>query len=206
MDKIFQNIIKTAAGLYLKFGLKSVTMDDVARECMISKKTLYKYVNDKIDLLRQAFNFEFSKQSKLFNTISEKGLNAVEEIFEIQKSLIKMLKTHNPVIENDMNKFYPVIHRELTERKSKQVYRMMINNLEKGIKEGLYYDDIDVELIAKQRVIFQVQKIENSIVSFKEFTTPHALKQMFLYHLRAICSPKGLRILNEKITELDNNE
>ena len=117
-----------------------------------------------------------------------------------------MLKTHNRVIENDMNKFYPVIHRELNERKSKQVYSMMISNLEKGIKEGLYYDDIDIELIAKQRVIFQVQKIENSIVSFKEFTTPHALKQMFLYHLRAICSPKGLQILNEKITELDNNE
>ncbi len=206
MDKIFQNIIKTAAGLYLKFGLKSVTMDDVARECMISKKTLYKYVNDKIDLLKQAFMFESKKQSKLFKSIFEKQLNAVEEVFEIHKHLIIMLKTHNPIIEHDMMKYYPVIHREIKEKSAKQVYTMMMQNLKKGIKEGLYYNDIDIELIAKQRVIFQVQKIENSIVSFKEFTNPHAMKQMFLYHLRAICSPKGLQILNEKITELDNNE
>jgi AcrR family transcriptional regulator len=204
MDKVFQNIIKTAAELYKKFGLKSVTMDDVARECMISKKTLYKYVNDKIDLLKQAFKFEFSIQSNLFESITEKGLNAVEEVFEIHKHLIKMLKTHNPVIEHDMMKYYPVIHREMKEKSAKQVYKMMLQNLKKGIEEGLYYNDIDIELVAKQRVIFQVQKIENSIVSFKEFTTPHALRQMFIYHLRAICSPEGLKILNEKINEFDN--
>jgi AcrR family transcriptional regulator len=204
MDKVFQNIIKTAAELYKKFGLKSVTMDDVARECMISKKTLYKYVNDKIDLLKQAFKFEFSNQSNLFESITEKGLNAVEEVFEIHKHLIKMLKTHNPVIEHDMMKYYPVIHREMKEKSAKQVYKMMLQNLKKGIEEGLYYNDIDIELVAKQRVIFQVQKIENSIVSFKEFTTPHALRQMFIYHLRAICSPEGLKILNEKINEFDN--
>lgn len=206
MDKVLQNIIKTAGDLYKKFGLKSVTMDDVARECMISKKTLYKYVNDKIDLLKQAFKFEFIKQSSLFNGIFDKGLNAVEEVFEIHKHLIKMLKTHNPIIEHDMMKYYPVIHREMKEKSAEQVYTMMLKNLQKGIDEGLYYDDIDIELIAKQRVIFQVQKIENSIVSFKEFTNPNALKQMFIYHMRAVCSPKGIKILNQKIEELKTNE
>ncbi len=203
MNNLFQNIIQTAADLYKKYGIKSVTMDDVARECMISKKTLYKYVTDKIDLLRQALRLEFSIQIKEFSAIYNKNLNAVEEVFEIHKNLINMLKTHNQAIEYDMHKYYPVIDKELKEKKSMHVYQMMIQNLKKGIAEGLYYDDINIELIAKQRVIFQVQKIENSIVSFKEFTKPHAMKQMFIYHLRAICSPKGLKILNQKIKELD---
>ncbi len=203
MNNVFQNIIQTAADLYKKYGIKSVTMDDVARECMISKKTLYKYVTDKIDLLRQALRLEFSIQIKEFSAIYNKNLNAVEEVFEIHKNLINMLKTHNQAIEYDMHKYYPVIDKELKEKKSMHVYQMMIQNLKKGIAEGLYYDDINIELIAKQRVIFQVQKIENSIVSFKEFTKPHAMKQMFIYHLRAICSPKGLKILNQKIKELD---
>ena len=68
-----------------------------------------------------------------------------------------------------------------------------------------YGDDIDVELIAKQRVIFQVQKIENSVVSYKEFIKPSAVKQMFIYHLRAICSPKGIKFLNEKMNESEQN-
>lgn len=203
MNELLNKIIQTAADLYKKFGIKSVTMDDVARECMISKKTLYKYVNDKIDLLQHALRYEFGKHGKIFHDITEKGLNAIEEVFEIQKNLVKILKNHNPVIEYDLIKYYPVILREVSERKSEQVYKMMIKNLKKGIEEDLYYNDIDIELIAKQKVIFHVQKIENSIVSFKEFTKPYAVKQMFIYHLRAICSPKGLKILNQKIKELE---
>ncbi|MCF6366681.1 MAG: TetR/AcrR family transcriptional regulator [Bacteroidales bacterium] len=203
MEDIKQKIIETATSLYKKFGIKSVTMDDVARECMISKKTLYKYVNDKIDLLTEAFRYEFGIQSKRFEAITKKKLNAVEEVLEIHKNLINMLKTHNPSVEYDMHKYYPVVDKELKEKKSFSVYQMMLKNLKKGIKEGLYYNDIDIELIAKQRVILQVQKIENSIVSFKEFTKPHAMKQMFIYHLRAICSPKGIKLLNQKIKELD---
>lgn len=203
MDNVFQNIIQTAADLYKKYGIKSVTMDDVAQECMISKKTLYKYVKDKIDLLQHALRSEFGKHGKIFHDITEKGLNAIEEVFEIHKSLVKTLKNHNPVIEHDLIKYYPVILREVSEKKSEQVYKMMIKNLKKGIEESLYYNDIDIELIAKQRVIFHVQKIENSVVSYKEFIKPKAVKQMFIYHLRAICSPKGLKILNQKIKELE---
>ena len=205
MEELLKTIVETAAGLYQKFGLKSVTMDDVAHECMISKKTLYKYVNDKIDLLKHVLDFEYSKHGSSFLKILDKGMNAVEEVFEIHKNLIKMLKTHNPAVEHDLLKYYPIIHRELVEKKSEQVFKMMVQNMEKGIKEGLYYDDIDVELIAKQRVIFQVQKIENSVVSYKEFIKPSAVKQMFIYHLRAICSPKGIKFLNEKMNELEQN-
>ncbi len=204
MEESLKTIVETAAGLYQKFGLKSVTMDDVAHECMISKKTLYKFVDDKIDLLKHVLDYEYSKHGTGFLNIFDKGLNAVEEVFEIHKNLIKMLKTHNPAVEHDLLKYYPIIHRELVEKKSEQVFKMMVQNMKKGIKEGLYYDDIDVELIAKQRVIFQVQKIENSVVSYKEFIKPKAVKQMFIYHLRAICSPKGIKFLNEKIKELDS--
>ncbi len=201
MDEPLNNIVETAADMYQRFGIKSVTMDDVAHECMISKKTLYKYVNDKIDLLQKTLSYSFSKHGKVFKEISKKGLNAVEEVVEIHKMLIQMLKTHNPAVEHDLLKYYPVVHRELSERKSKQVFEMMKINLQKGIDEGLYYDDIDKELIAKQRVILQVQKIENSVVSYKEFLKPKAVKQMLLYHMRAICTPKGLKIFKEKIKE-----
>jgi len=203
MEDLLKNIVQTALGLYQKYGIKSVTMDDVAHECMISKKTLYKYINDKIDLLNRVLEYEYSNHGNKFFKILDKGLNAIEEVFEIHKNLIKMIKNHNPAVEHDLLKYYPVIHRELSERKSQHVYKMMIQNLEKGIKEGLYYEDINVELIAKQRVIFQVQKIENSVVSYKEFIKPSAVKQMFIYHLRAICSPKGIELLNKKIKELD---
>ena len=201
MDESLKLIVETAAGLYQRFGIKSVTMDDVAHECMISKKTLYKYVNDKIDLLQKTFKNESLKHGKFFTEISEKGLNAVEQVVEIHKILIKMMKTHNPAVEHDLIKYYPIVHRQLSEKKYKMVFEMMKVNLQKGIDEGLYYNDIDIELIAKQRVILQVQKTENSIVSYKEFLKPKAVKQMLLYHMRAICTPKGLNVFNKKIKE-----
>ncbi len=204
MEESLKTIVKTAAELYQKYGIKSITMDDVAHQCMISKKTLYKYVNDKIDLLKHVLEFEYSKHGSKFLKILDQGLNAIEEVFEIHKNLIFMIKNYNPAVDYDLLKYYPVIHKELSEKKSQQVYQMMVQNMKKGIKEGLYYDDIDVELIAKQRVIFQVQKIENSVVSYKEFIKPKAVKQMFIYHLRAICSPEGIKFLNEKIKELDS--
>lgn len=203
MEKVHGKIVKIASELYRKFGIKSVTMDDVAHECMISKKTLYKYVNDKIDLLTQTFRYEFGLQNKKFTSLKDKELNAIEEVLFIHKNLIDMLKTHKPSLEYEMDKYYPIIQKELVDEKSEYVYKMMLRNLKKGINEGLYYSDIDVELIAKQRVIFQVQKVENSVVSYKEFITPKAMKQMFKYHLRAICSPKGLKVLNKKIEELE---
>ncbi len=196
-------IIQKATELYKKYGLKSVTMDDVARECMISKKTLYKYVNDKVDLITQAFRNEFEIQTKRFASISEKKLNAVEEILEIRKNIISMIKTYKPALEYDMYKYYPVIHRELIEKKSKFIYQVKIKNLTKGINEGLFYDDIDIDLIAKRMVILETQKIENSVVSYKEFLKPKATKEMFKYHLRAICNSNGLKILNKKIKELN---
>jgi len=196
-----KGIIQKATDLYKKYGLKSVTMDDVAHECMISKKTLYKYVNDKADLITQAFRIEFEFQIKRFAAISEKKLNAVEEVFEIQKNIIEMIKTHNPALEYDMFKYYPTIHRELIEKKSKFIYEVKVKNLKKGIKEGLFYEDIDIDLVSKRMVILETQKIENSVVSFKEFLKPKATKEMFKYHLRAICNEKGLKILNKKIKE-----
>ena len=149
MDSL-KKILETAAELYQKYGIKSVTMDDVAHECMISKKTLYKYVNDKIDLLKHVLDFEYSKHGSSFLKILDKGMNAVEEVFEIHKNLIKMLKTHNPAVEHDLLKYYPLIHRELVEKKSEQVFKM-------------------------------------------------------IYHLRAICSPEGIKLLNEKRNELEQN-
>lgn len=196
-------IIQRAIELYLKYGIKSVTMDDVARECMISKKTLYKYVKDKVDLITQAFRKEFEIQTKRFAAISDKKLNAIEEVIEIQKKMIALIKTHNPSVEYDMYKYYPSVHRELIDKKSKFIYQVKLKNLKKGIKEGLFYDDIDIDLISKRMVILETQKIENSVVSYKEFLKPKATKEMFKYHLRAICSPKGLKILNKKIKELE---
>lgn len=194
-------IIQKASELYQKYGLKSVTMDDIAHECMISKKTLYKYVNDKVDLITQAFRKEFELQIKIFSEISDKKLNAIEEVLEIQKQMIVLNKTHNPALEYDMFKYYPLIHRELVEKKSNFIYQTQIKNIEKGIKEGLYYDDIDIDLVAKRIVIFEIQKIENSFVSFKDFLKPKATKEMFKYHLRAICNPKGVKKLNEIIKD-----
>ena len=109
MDPKFQNIIEGALQLYSKYGIKSVTMDDIAKELGISKKTLYLYVKDKEDLVRQVMSYQLEIQDVKFKLVSDKNNNAIETLVEVSKHIVEFLKTINPSTRYDLKKYYPNI-------------------------------------------------------------------------------------------------
>ena len=107
MNEELENILGKVRELYMKYGIKSITMDDVARELAISKKTLYQYVTDKDDLVGKFIDNEIEIRQVQICKCFRVGYNAIEELFEIAAFMNKLMREQNPATEYDLKKYYP---------------------------------------------------------------------------------------------------
>ncbi len=188
-------IFTETLNLYQHSGIKGVTMDDVAKKLSISKKTLYKYVSDKVDLIEKCLFFDFERKTKEFDIIISESKNAIDEISDMVKVFSYMIKTYYPVILNELEIYYPEIHEKIEIREMERVYNLLKSNFIKGKQQKLYRQNIDCDLIAKMFIIFYFSRIDNEIVSCRDFANPEALKEFFSYHLYASCTEKGFQAL-----------
>jgi AcrR family transcriptional regulator len=205
MNEELKNLLTKVRCLYMKYGIKSVTMDDVARELGISKKTLYQYVNDKNELVQKVVEMEISEKAKDFSKLNCPGLNAIEEVFEVHKSVLKMLKDYNPSTEYDLRKYYPELYAQVIKVRRERVYNNILSNLIKGKSEGLYRPELNEELIAKLQLSRVEAAFDDKIFTQDELLSPKLFLEMFIYHIRGIANEKGLKVLDQKLKELENN-
>lgn len=190
--------------MFKRYGIKSVSMDDVAKENGISKKTLYKFVSDKNDLIRRVVEFESKRLIALRQAIYLKELNAIEEVFAMHPIILEIMKKYNPVIEYDLKKYHNDIYQEIMNLKAEQMYEHVVLNLKKGIEEGLYRKNIDVDIIAKIRVSTEISRMQSEKVELAHIDGEKALMQLIEYHLRAVCSPEGIKLMERKLKEIES--
>ena len=194
-DYILENVTK----LFKKFGIKSVSMDDIAGELGISKKTLYTHFNDKEELVKKIIYLEFSKKKCLLESFSNINNNAIEEALEVYKMVNGYIKEITPTVEYDLKKYYPQIHKELSAFRTANIQLSVTSNLIKGVSEGLYRNDFDVEIIAKLHIARVDYMLSEEFFTGNEKNSKKAFNELFIYHLRGICSEKGLKFLEEKL-------
>jgi TetR/AcrR family transcriptional regulator, cholesterol catabolism regulator len=198
-----KNILLKVRELYRKYGIKSITMDDVARELAISKKTLYQFVADKDDLVGKYIDYEIDLRQeeicKCFNT----GFNAIEELFEISVFMNRMMKDQNPVTEHDLRKYYPHHYQKTVKTRRDRMYNYIVLNLKKGKEEGLYRYDMSEEVIAKLYLSRSENIHTNELFTVEEFTSTKLFIELLTYHVRGIATEKGIIVLEKKIKELE---
>ncbi|GMT44225.1 MAG: TetR family transcriptional regulator [bacterium] len=198
-----KDIIRKVAQLYSKYGIKSITMDDVAHELGISKKTLYEYFSDKLHLVNAVI-----EQEILFNDLRLKeqksnSENALQEMFKIFRFHLQMLKEYNPALEFDLKKYYPEIYSRLKRIKRTKIWETTLNNLIKGKREGFYRKELNEEIITKLTVLRIESLSENDLFSQEEIYSHEFSKEMFLYHLHGILTPMGIEYLNKNLEQLN---
>src|ERR1035437_4149972 len=153
MNEELKNILVKVGCLYKKYGIKSITMDDVSRELGISKKTLYQYVQDKNELVAQVIDLGVENQIAIFNELFCKGLNAVDELFEVNKMVAQMVKQHNASEDYDLKKYYPDQYQKMHKIRREEIFGHILANLKKGKEEGLYRVEMKEEIIAKVQLM-----------------------------------------------------
>ena len=192
MDQKELHIIDQVHQLYQKYGIKSVTMDDVSTHMAISKKTLYKYVSDKSDLVNKVVNYELGKRKALFSKIFSKSMNAIEELIEVNKTINEFIINYNCSMEYDLQKYYPEIFMKIKKIRRENMYSAIINNLKKGKKEGLYRAELNEEIITKLHVFRIENSAGNDQFSLDEITSSEFINEVFSYHIRGIANKTGL--------------
>jgi len=196
-----ENILERISCLYRKYGIKSVTMDDVAHELGISKKTLYLHFSDKDDLVLQVLNYEGKKRTVEFKKIYDRKLNAIEELLEVNRYMNDMLRDHSAVVDYDLKKYYQEDYAKTQETRRGKMFESVINNMKKGKKEGLFRADLNEEIIAKLHVSRIMCMTENPFFSAYEISSPQVLSEVIIYHIRGIANENGIKILEENLVK-----
>jgi AcrR family transcriptional regulator len=205
MNDELKNILERVRCLYLKYGIKSITMDDVSRELGISKKTLYQFVSDKTDLVSKVLDTEIERRAYDFDTMGI-GNNAVEEMVLVNKHVHKMLKEYNPSTEYDLRKYYPDLYRKFRDGRRKKMYDWVLNNLKRGKEEGLYRQEINEEIIAKLYVHRNEVLMEDEQFNLVEYTSQKFFVEVLIYHIRGIANEKGTRILQDNLQTIKQED
>lgn len=189
----------------MKYGIKSVTMDDVSRELGISKKTLYQYVSDKNELVEKVVELELKEKDIFFKTARHSNLNAIENIFEVHRMVQQMIRDYNPATDYDLRKYYPELYARVLKERREYIYNNILGNLKQGKSEGLYRSDFNDELIAKVQLARVESTFDDNVFTPEELHSSQLFWEIFIYHIRGIANEKGLAVLEEKIKELDKN-
>jgi AcrR family transcriptional regulator len=199
MDEKHGNFLLRVYELYNRFGIKSVTMDDVARELGISKKTLYECIDDKSELVRHVMEMVNRYHAEKLMEITTKGLNAIEEIFEVNRYMTQMVKEQNPTLGYDLQKYYPELNKALMQEQRQRMHDAIYENLVKGIEEGLYRKEMNVEIISKLHMTRMEYRYRQDQYQINDVDSREVMQEIFVYHLHGIANENGIKILNEKL-------
>ncbi len=198
MDDSKKILIEKASQLYMRFGIKSVSMDDIAKHLGISKKTLYLLVKDKNELVSLTIDNQLKLHKQIDEELRNKNLSSLEELYEVYKWVSELFKQLNPSFRYDLNKYYPILFENFMIKKKEQIYNNMKANLIKGKKEGVYRKEINEDIIALMHASrhHYIQKDLTSEASL--LTNKETFEELFLYHIHAVLNDKGREELKTK--------
>ena len=205
MDEKKKHIITQVGQMYMRHGIRSVTMDDVASELSISKKTLYQYFKDKAELVEHVIN-HFLMDDSCFCTKEDLKLNAIDRYLWIRKNVLEMMKVVHNNLEYDLKKGYPSLYKKITDYKRIKIYDDNFAIIEQGKKEGLYRESIDSDLVARLAVgrILLIFNPDYGIFADNEIRNIELFDNMMNYHMHGICTETGLQYYKQQLNNVQN--
>ena len=200
MEKMEKDILAKAVEMFDRHGLRPVTMDDIAREMSISKKTLYKYYANKEDLVTRAVVQMFQEISGNMTELLEHQGNAIDMLFSMDEVICSTIEKHDPSMQFQLERYYPEVSAMLEGMKKETVFLMMENNIKRGKEEGLYRADLDAQVVTYLYYSRAQLMMEEDMGPFKDRPIEDVMREILVYHIRGVASDKGLAYLEEKMT------
>ena len=195
MRTLEKDITIKAAELFNKYGIRSITMDDISREVGISKKTLYNYIIDKQELVKTSCDNVIQNLSQRLESILSCSQSTMEKYAELVNFTFNFLSSKSIIAEFDLKKYYPDIEKEINMEVKEVLYSSFQKIIEKGISDGTIRKDGNSRIISEQQVLQLMNLTEKK--DEDDFETTY--KQTLMYHARAICTEKGMKLINSKI-------
>lgn len=199
MEDREQHILAEAGKVFMRLGIRSVNMDDIAQHLRISKKTLYQYVKDKNELVLRTVKQIGDHHRTCIHGICEQGHNAIDESFEISRFVASQVGQIHPSVHFDLQKYHPEAWELLQSTEREDIYRCIADNLRKGIEEGLYREDLDIDVIARIYISRFDVTFDGQLFPADKYSFEDVIWELFRYHIRGIASDKGRKYLMKKV-------
>lgn len=191
-----EKILSTCAEMFLTLGFKSVTMDDIAQKLGISKKTLYTHFPNKETLVNACVFYFFDYVTGEIRKITEKTSTPIEELYEIKLFMMQLIKNEKISPQFQLKKFYPEIFEALQEKQMAFMVDRMSNSLEKGVALGLFRSSLNIPFVARLYFNGMMGIKDQRLFPAELFQHSQLMADYLEYHLRAICTEKGIAIYN----------
>lgn len=199
MDEKKVEILERASVVYMKFGVKSVTMDDLARELSISKKTIYNYFNDKNDLVTSIIEMKVQIDAAVCTNTAAQSENAIDELIQISEVVTKQFNNFNPIVFLDLKKFHKDAWQVIETHKMTFVLNMITKNIERGIQEKIYRANLNPSITAKLYVASSDAAMNPEIFRWPEFKFQDVFLEMIRLQINGMANDKGRLYLKKKL-------
>lgn len=186
-----EKILEGAEKLFFQFGVRSVSMDDVARDLSMSKKTLYQYFKNKDELVSEVTREHMNTEKKEFCQIIDSTSNAIEELYNISNCMRQHMQNMNPSLMYDLQKYHPEAWQHFLDYKNEFIRGTVVNNIIRGKKEGYYRSEIDEEILSIIRVETIQNIFDNRIFPKDKFHFSDVQLQVFDHFVHGLLTEKG---------------
>jgi AcrR family transcriptional regulator len=192
-----ERILQKAHELFMRYGVRSVSMDDISTQLGMSKKTLYQFYTDKEELVDAVLSIFLDNNRKQCVNDRQKADNAIHEVLLAFDMMQEMFTNMNPSIIFDLEKYHPSVSKKIQHHKQVFLYQVIRQNLERGIKEELYRPEINVDVLTRFRIesmmlAFNTELFPNNRTHF--VTIQEQILEHFLYGVSTV---KGHRLIQK---------
>jgi AcrR family transcriptional regulator len=187
-------ILKGAESLFMKYGVRSISMDDIARHLAVSKKTLYQHFADKEDIVTQVCQVHMENNWKRFEAVRHRATNAIDELAMLSVQLKHDLEEMNPALLFDLQKYHPKAWAVWEKYKGVCVNDTMKRNLEQGIQEGYYRPEINAEILGTARMCLAEIAFDDKVFPQDKFKFSEVQMQLFEQFVYGIVTEKGRKL------------
>ena len=194
-----QQLLDKAEALFQKYGVRSITMDEIAREMNMSKKTLYQYFEDKDDIVVQTTKQHIEREKLEFNEVFESSKDAIDELLKLSVCFRKNLTGLNPSLLFDLHKYHPKAWDIWIDFKTVFIKNSVVRTIKRGMEEGYFRPKLDAEILA----IFRVEQVEmtfnDNIFDPKKFNFTEVQMMLFDHFVHGLFTVKGQETYNDLI-------
>jgi len=201
-----ERILQQAESLFMKFGVRSVSMDDIARHLGISKKTLYHHFTDKDDMVLQVSMEHLKRNQKEFELMRDGAINAIDELARISVSLRKNMEEINPSLMFDLQKYHPKAWNCWIDYKNRYVRDSVTRNIRQGIAEGYYRHDLDPEVMSIVRLEVVQMVFDENLFPRNRFAITDVQMKVYEHFIYGLLTEKGRQLYEEYKSKVNNPE
>lgn len=192
-----EKLLIEASKLYLKYGVKSVSMDDIAKLMGISKKTIYNFISNKKDFVHAVVKAYLTDEEKRYDSITDNSSNAIDEIISIARRVQETLKDIKPTLIYDLKKYHPDTWQLIEKGHYSYIENSVAKNLERGIEEGFFRENLRIDILPKFYVTLARLVADIDVFKDKNIKQVELYESVILYHLNGILNKKGQKELSK---------